>query len=469
MNYIRTEANGQLVFEQSTEFLMIPSCLSGFHNESTDVQTAVSKRQVCCFRGKLDLPAEERVCQCGRKMHINSHPDMALRHLPVGSMLTEVIFPHIQLRCPKCNATKTQYISFKAAGHRITVELYNFVRDLLATGNYTNKEVADLAGLHQAVVKDIDKVRLQEKYTIDGKRFKKPEKFSEFLSIDEFKLHDHNKFATHIIDLKTGHILYIAKGKKKHVVYDFINLVGLDWMQHVKAVACDMNSDFSEAFVEKCPHIEIVYDHFHIVKNFNEKVVSEVRKDEQNRLKAEGDEEAAKSLKGSKYILTSKRTTLQQRDMEALEGKVISKGSELLGTKDYVRTGGYEARYDELIKQNNLLFMVDFIKEKLDFAYKLDDPKKMGTAIAEIVYYCFETKNPHFEWFARLLYNHHNGIVAFAKFKITSGKIEGINRKIKTIRWQGYGYPDDEYFFLKVMDASRVEYVRNPKSHRILH
>jgi hypothetical protein len=40
------------------------------------------------------------------------------------------------------------------------------------------------------------------------------------------------------------------------------------------------------------------------------------------------------------------------------------------------------------------------------------------------------------------------------------------NNKIKTIRRQDYGYPDDEYFFLKIIDGSRKRYVRNPKSHR---
>ncbi len=52
-------------------------------------------------------------------------------------------------------------------------------------------------------------------------------------------------------------------------------------MSKVEAVACDMNSDFEEAFREKCEHIDIVFDYFHIVKNFNEKVVAAVRKEEQ--------------------------------------------------------------------------------------------------------------------------------------------------------------------------------------------
>lgn len=53
-----------------------------------------------------------------------------------------------------------------------------------------------------------------------------------------------------------------------------------------------------------------------------------------------------------------------------------------------------------------------------------------------------------------------------ATYGMSSGKIEGINNKIKTLRRQGYGYPDDDYFFLKLFDLSRAEMVRNPKSHR---
>ena len=469
MNYIRSEANGQLTFAETTESLMIPSTLYGFHNASTEMVTAASGRNIFVLHGAVDLSDDERRCDCGCRMHINNSPEVNLRHLPFGSTLTCVVYPHIQLRCNKCGATKSQFIAFKAEGHRITQELFNYVYDLLVTGTYTNKEIASLVGLHQAVIKSIDKQRLLEKYTIDGKQFRKPEKQAEYLGIDEFKLHDGHKFATHIIDLKTGHVLFIAEGKKKRVVYNFIQFVGQEWMKHVKAVACDMNSDFAEAFIERCPHLEIVFDHFHIVKNFNDKVVSEIRKDEYRRLIEEGEIEAAKQLKGSKYILTSKRSTLQQKDKEALEGKIISKGSELFGTEDYVRSEGYEARYNELLEQNHLLFTADLIKEKLDRAYQMDDPALMGTAIADIVFYCFETKNKHFEWFGRLLWKHHNGIVAYAKYKISSGKIEGINNKIKTIRKKSYGYPDDEYFFLKIMDASRVSYVRNPKSHRILH
>ena len=97
----------------------------------------------------------------------------------------------------------------------------------------------------------------------------------------------------------------------------------------------------------------------------------------------------------------------------------------------------------------------------------MTDEAKMADAIIDIMDICKATGNKHLLWFGKLLDNHFVGIIAHATFKISSGKIEGINQKIKTLRRHGYGYPDDEYFFLKIMDMSRKPYVRNQPSHKI--
>jgi len=401
-------------------------------------------------------------------MHINSHPDIYIRHLCIGGSLSCLLFPHNQLRCPGCGATKSQHISFKAAGHLITDALYEYTSGLLASGTYTNKQVAEITGLGKNTVKAIDKKRLQELYTTDnGRKLIKPERQAKYLGIDEFKLHNGRRYATHIIDLETGHVLWIQNGKKKQVVYDFIDHVGMEWMSGVEAVACDMNSDFQEAFEEKCEWIQPVFDYFHIVKNFNDKVVSEVRKDEQRRLYEEGNIEAARALKKTRYILMSNRSTLQKKDDDAASGRIIHKGSPLFKTEDIKRKSGYEAKYDTLLQENKLLFTLDLVKEKLSAAYTLADEARMAGAISDIMDICQATGNKHLLWFEKMLNTHFSGIIAHATYKISSGKIEGINQKIKTLRRHGYGYPDDEYFFLKIMDMSRKKYIRNEPSHRI--
>lgn len=179
--------------------------------------------------------------------------------------------------------------------------------------------------------------------------------------------------------------------------------MGLEWVSYEIAISADMNSDFEEAFKEKCPHLKIVYDYFHIVKNFNEKVVSKVRKDEQRRLIEEGNEEAAEALKGCKYILTSSRNTLFAKEDAAHKGEVISKGSELFKKDEVKQTGGQMGLYAQLLSQNTLLFNLDYIKTTLNVAYKLDSEEKMNIYIDEIISYCKCTENCHFKWFANLL------------------------------------------------------------------
>lgn len=107
----------------------------------------------------------------------------------------------------------------------ITEPLHTYTRTLLAQGTYTNKQVAEITGLGENVVKDIDTEKLQELYTTDGgTKLIKPEKQARFLGIDEFKLHNGHRYATHIIDLETGHVLWIQNGKKKQAVYDLLTM-----------------------------------------------------------------------------------------------------------------------------------------------------------------------------------------------------------------------------------------------------
>ena len=64
MDYTRKEADGQLAFAQSTEFLRIPSFLYGFSNTNTSIKTSKFDRNVFCFEGTLDASEENTRCSC---------------------------------------------------------------------------------------------------------------------------------------------------------------------------------------------------------------------------------------------------------------------------------------------------------------------------------------------------------------------------------------------------------------------
>jgi cobalt-precorrin 5A hydrolase len=146
-----------------------------------------------------------------------------------------------------------------------------------------------------------------------------------------------------------------------------------------------------------------------------------------------------------------------KKDKEAENGKVIDKGSELFKKAPIKRTGGKVDKYNKILEENKLLFTAELIKEKIQHAYTLTNENEMKLEIEEIIDMCETNGNKHLLWFAKLLKSHMYGITSHAKYNISTGKIEGINNKIKTLRRQAYGYPDDEYFFLKLFDISRTK------------
>ena len=111
-----------------------------------------------------------------------------------------------------------------------------------------------------------------------------------------------------------------------------------------------------------------------------------------------------------------------------------------------------EKAYQNIIKDNELLLGLDFVKSSLSDAYNCKTEDEMKGQINIIIDYCEATNNKHFKWFARLLKNHLEGICNYASYQITTGKVEGTNNMIKTLRRRHYGIPDDDYLFLKIMD-----------------
>lgn len=424
MNYTEQTVSTQ-DFESIKGILFFESGLTDFIQLGMPIQNEGEK----IFVGKL-AECEPGFCPgCSTKLVKNGTLVTTLRHIPLGIEHTKIKVSYARFRCLNTDCkfnTRSQSIPFKANGYRITKALKECTERLLSDG-CTLKQVAEITGLDKMTVKSIHKELLLSKFTIDGKTLIKPERQAR----------------------------YLAHGKKKAVVYEFMDHVGDEWMSKVEAVACDMNSDFEEAFKERYPKLDIVYDRFHIIKNFNDKVVSEIRKDEQKRLAEEGTPEAAKLLKNSRYILMSKRSTLVQKDGDARQGKLVSVFGEIFNKPEIRAHGDNESWYDDLLEENRLFFTIDIVKDLLDQAYCSNDEVEMCVKLEYIIDICIETENSHFKWFARLLQRHLSGIYSFAKYRISTGKLEGINNKIKTERRKGYGYPDDEYFFLRLMELSR--------------
>lgn len=117
------------------------------------------------------------------------------------------------------------------------------------------------------------------------------------------------------------------------------------------------------------------------------------------------------------------------------------------------KTKSLSNKYNGLIKNNEILILLDVIKEELRLAYQNDNSDEREKIIKHIISLCEKNGHSRLIYFKKLIERHYEGIINHAKYKISTGPVIGIN-KIKTLRRTHYGLPDDDYFFLKVIDCS---------------
>ena len=65
------------------------------------------------------------------------------------------------------------------------------------------------------------------------------------------------------------------------------------------------------------------------------------------------------------------------------------------------------------------------------------------------------TKKKHLVKVANTVMAFRSGILSWYDHRISNGKVEGINNKIKVIKRVAFGFRDFDYFFLRIMDAFR--------------
>lgn len=64
---------------------------------------------------------------------------------------------------------------------------------------------------------------------------------------------------------------------------------------------------------------------------------------------------------------------------------------------------------------------------------------------------------------------HRSGILSWYDHHISTGKLEGINNKLKTMKRQAYGYRDEKFFELKVLLLYDKNYAFSDEPYISIH
>ena len=432
-----------------------------------ELHTTRTGKEIYITKGISTAPMVERCPKCGSIMHRHGVMMRRLRDIDLIGHLSIIEVNYDRYRCSggSCNYTQMQDIVFREPWHNMTMRLGRRIRIRLNCGAGISETARSLS-VHPSIIYEMDKENLKK--MLDGVR--PPE--CEYIGIDEFKLHDGHRYATVVTDLRTGHVLFLEAGKSKEQAYHFFSQMGDGWMKHVKAVSMDMNAQYDSAFRERWPGIRIIYDHFHLVKLYNDTVITAIRRRKQKEMLEKGNENGYRLLKNSRYLLLSKMDTLRERDTAAHENNVrlhekyLDRGKPL-PPGERILSPYRERKLRDILAANEDLSVCYLLLEQFNLAYSVTSITRLYKGMKTWISLARQSNVPEILTFCDTIEKHLMGIVYHAKFPISSGKVEGVNNMIKTIRRKAYGYRDTEYFFLKIKLASlRGAYTY--KSHTFL-
>ena len=322
-----------------------------------------------------------------------------------------------RFKCHKCQSIRWLKLPFAEGKKRVTKAFAQFALELRQFG--TVKHVASFLGVSWDTIKEIHKQHLKKTYR------KIPYLELRYLSIDEISLRKGHNYMTIISDIETGRIIYAVEGRSSADISPYLKRLRKK-ARHLKAIAIDMSNAYIKAVRQNLPEVDIVFDHFHATALIN-KALDELRKEEFEMHRKAG----YQTLKGNRFLLL--------RNYENLD-PAKSKGLE------------------HLLKMNNRLAKGYILKEQFRMFWLKHHRKTAVRFFCQWALDVFESGIEPMIRACRTLIRYWEGLTNYFKHKISNGRAEGINNKIKTLKRQAYGFRDMEYFKLRLYHLHEQRY-----------
>ena len=121
----------------------------------------------------------------------------------------------------------------------------------------------------------------------------------------------------------------------------------------------------------------------------------------------------------------------------------------------------HKTRLDNALAMNEPLSKAYYLKEQLKEIWSQISKEEAEAVLDDWVKQAIESKIPQLMRMAATLLAHRRGIQAWYDSRISTGKVEGINNKIKVMKRNAYGFRDDRYFTLWLYALHDCRITRN--------
>jgi transposase len=364
--------------------------------------------------------ADCRCPACG-SAHLapRGHVERTFRCPPLGLKPVTVLLPIPRVHCQDCGTIRQVTLDFAEPRRSYTKAFARYALELCRLT--TIQGVAHHLGVSWDVIKEIQKQDLQ-------RRFGRPKlKHLRRIAIDEIAVGKGHRYLTIVLDLATGAVVHVGRGKGGDALEAFWKRLRRARAK-LEAVATDMSPAYIEAVTTRWPDATLVFDRFHVMKLFNDKL-SQLRRE----LYRQASQEEKRVLKGVRWLLVKRPEHLDPRK-------------------------GERERLEEALKLNEPLALAYYLKEELGEFWEQDDEEEATALLLDWLAQAEASGVPILQGLAKTLRQHALGLLAWYDYPISTGPWEGTNNKIKTMQRQAYGFRDQEFFTLKIYAIHESKY-----------
>jgi len=398
----------------STSLLYHAFGIRGYRHVATDFEEGG-----VIFRIAKDL-TDCRCSVCGSaRVSPRGQVERHFRGLPIGRRPVTVVLPIPRMQCRACGAIRQVALAFAEPRRSYTKAFGRYALELSRL--MTIQDVARHLGISWDVVKDIVKDDLR-------RRFARPKlKHLRQLAIDAICIGAGHRYLTLVLDLESGAVVHVGRGKGGDALKAFWTRLRRSGAK-VEAVAIDRSPAYIDAVRTSLPDATLVFDRFHVMKLFNDKLAV-LRRSLHRQASAEG----KKVLKGVRWLLVKRPENLDASRNE-------------------------RERLEEALRLNEPLATAYYLKEELSEFWEQDDEEEATAFLLDWLARAEASGIKVLLGLAKTLRKHALGLLAYYDYPLSTGPLEGTNNKIKTMQRQAYGYRDQEFFKLKILAAHEAKY-----------
>jgi len=353
------------------------------------------------------------------------------RHLRMMGWSVSVVLWREKKHCPRCKKVRSEEIEFLCpSSPHVTMDLAWWLNRLSEITSVL--AVSKLESIDKQTCYRIDKhilTRLLQGYklpkvthiSVDEVYARSPRQMKEEEDRDDL-------FLTVIVDLKTHKVIWVSQSRKKEALDEFFSLLGGPACADIQVVATDQHRGYGASVEEHCPNATIVWDRFHLVQQFNE-ALNQDRRAELDNVDPEGKmaDELGDMLNNKyRYIYLTKAKHRSEKD---------------------------RLHFEEVARINEKVSRLEIIKEHFHKVFDCTDQTEATVLMAEVYQWAYDARAWNtWRWVNSIRYEQR--FLNYFKYKVTTGISEGVNRVIKGIKWQAYGYKDMFYFALKILQKA---------------